>query len=96
MEKRYQKYKGQNYQQYLVIQDGTTGPANSTLCKQVRDDYNLTFPVLYDPTNKLHSKYKLGVNEGNLVIGEGSVLLKNQKYANQSTIDAAIAAELAK
>ncbi len=96
MEPRWQKYKDQNYQQYLVIQDGITGPDSAFLCKQLRTKYGLTFPVLYDPAKTLSGVYKTGVNEGNLIVGTGSVLVVNQKGASPANVDKLIDAELNK
>ncbi|HIN86579.1 MAG TPA: redoxin domain-containing protein [Myxococcales bacterium] len=93
MEKRYQKYKQYGYQQYLVIQTGAAfgTPATATLCKQLREQYGLTFPVLYDPTGQLIKTYNGKPNEMNFVTGIGvKLLLKGQYtpgYIIEETLD---------
>ena len=98
MEPRYQKYKDNSYQQYLVIQAGSNGPPTASLCKEIRENEQygtpLTFPVLYDPATKLKNTYGIALNEENMVVGEGSVLLLKKKYANQSTVESTIEAAL--
>jgi hypothetical protein len=89
MEKRYQKFKDDGYQQYLLIQQGSSfgAPATAALCKQIRQKYGLTFPVLYDPTTKLKQLYQGKFNEMNYVVGAGAKLLHKGQYTPSGTIE---------
>ena len=91
MENRYQMYKNQGYKQYLLINAAQSGPPTSTYCAQVRDQYGLTFPVLYDPTGAFTNAYGFaGANEQNLVIKAGGEIVLNKRYASQSEVQQAI------
>lgn len=97
MEQRYQKYKDLGYQQYMVIGDaaGFGSPPTASYCKQIKQQYGLTFPVLYDPTGKLAAAYGYGAeNERNFVFSQGSVIEFIGHYSSQSTVDAKIASIL--
>ncbi len=97
MEPRYQKYKDLGFQQYMVIGAGAGfgDPATASYCKKVRSDYELTFPVLYDPTGKLATTYGYsGPNERNFLFSPGAVIDHIQQYTPSSTIDAKIEAIL--
>ncbi len=78
--------------QYMVI--GQTPSAtlpDAAYCKQVRAQYGLTFPVLYDPTGVLAQTYQYSsVNERNWVIAEGNELIHFGHYTSQSLIGALI------
>ena len=83
METRYQKYKDQNYKQYLLINEPAAfgSPPTATYCKQIRDDYGLTFPVLYDPSGTFTSTFGFaGKNEQNLVLKQGGEIIFKDRY----------------
>lgn len=93
MEKRYQDYKAQGYKQYLLINDasGFGSKPTSTYCKQIRDMYGLTFPVLFDPTGAFTAAYGFtGSNEQNIVLDEGGVIIYKKRYANQNEVKTVI------
>ena len=98
MEPRYQKYKDQGYQQYLVIQTGAGfgSPPTKSLCETVRDNGGspLTFPVLYDPLGTFAATYKGKLNEMNYVVGSGGKLVLKKQYASSTEVEATIEAEL--
>jgi len=87
MESRYQSLKSQGYKQYLLINDGSGAPPTSTYCNQIKAQYGLTFPVLYDPTGVFTSTFGFaGKNEQNLVLKEGGEIVFKGRYSNQSTV----------
>ena len=91
MESRFQSYKDQGYKQYLLINAGTSGPPTSSYCKQVRDQYGLTFPVLFDPTGAFTQTYGFaGGNEQNLVLKEGGEIVFKGRYSSQNSVKQAI------
>jgi hypothetical protein len=89
MENRYQSLQTQGYKQYLLINDGSGfgSTPTATYCKQVRTQYGLTFPVLYDPVGTFTSTFGFaGSNEQNLVLEEGGVIVFKGRYTSQTTV----------
>lgn len=93
MESRYQMYKSQGYQQYMIIgaASGFGSVPTSTYCKTVRAQYGLTFPVLYDPTGAFKAAYGFfAPNELNVVLDQGGEIVFKGHYSSQSSVQAAI------
>ena len=92
MEQRWKALGSESYMQFMVIsQTPSATLPDATYCKQVRAQYGLTFPVLYDPTGIVAQTYQYGsVNERHWVIGLGNHLIHFGHYTSQSLIAALI------
>ena len=89
MEQRFQALKDKDYGQVMVIsQTGSFGVPTSAYCKEVRSQYGLTFPVLYDPTGQLGGAlgYGSNSNDRSTVLSEGMVIEFQGKFANQNSV----------
>lgn len=94
-DRRYSQYSDLGFEAYFVIAEDTNGsPPTASYCSQLKTQYQLPMPVLYDADGRLASAFSNAmVNDWNLVLGKGSkILLKG--LASDSEIDAVIAAAL--
>ena len=92
-EPRYQKYKDQGLQAWILLSEDANGDSPSLeYCKGIRDQYGLTMPVLIDPDGVLPGAlgYAAPLNEWHFLLGEGDALLFKGKYPNQDQLDARI------
>ncbi len=86
IQQRQDLYAAAGLTSILVIEEGSGGPATSTLCKQIRTKYNLTIPVLYDPTQALKAHFAFaGANEQNVVLKAGGKITYLKRYASQAS-----------
>lgn len=85
------------YGAFLVIMDGLGGPPTAAYCKTIRDGYELTMPVLYDPTGKMPAAfgYKASnANDRSFVLRRGARLALMEQHADQTEVDALLDALL--
>jgi len=90
VEQRYQAYKDQGFQTYLLITENGMGlPADANYCTAIRDMYSLTMPVLYDPGDNFSTivDYQGHLNDWDFLIGQGGELVFQQKWVDQPDIE---------
>lgn len=90
---RYQKFLGDDFEAYIVLSEKVDGsPADAEFCKLMREHYGMTLmPVLYDADGVLQDTLNVPATSVELVIGQGSVLVKRGGHRG---IEEAIAEQL--
>lgn len=86
MEQRWKKHESQAYTQWIVVSEAGFGePPTAAYCKQIREKFGFTFPVVYDPSGALHTALGLtSKNDWSIVLGAGATLKLVAKYADQA------------
>lgn|GEM_PF-3435115 len=67
---------------FVITQNNSFGPPDAAYCSAVRDSFNLTMPVLYDPSGTFASDVGGGNNAWSFAISEGSVLEGRGQYGS--------------
>jgi hypothetical protein len=80
---------------YVVISEtDSSGPPTLAYCRQVREAFGLTMPVLIDPEGLLQRQYDAPSNSYSVVMGEGNVIRWRAQYAEDllpAQLEAALA-----
>lgn len=82
VERLWQEYSAQGVAGYFVIgEDSSFNAPTAEVCAEVRDRYNLTMPVLFDPEGAVQTALGIRSNAENVVLGEGMEILWKARYA---------------
>ena len=89
----YERFRNQDYEDYFVIyNDDVFRRPDAAYCRQVRAQYGLTMPVLYDPSGAL-SSVNLDNRHVHFVLETGAVVNFRDAF-NDTRFEGAIQALL--
>lgn len=78
----YERFAGESFAAYFVIsEDDGFGEPSAATCAEIRERYDLTMPVLFDPGRTFEDTLGVASNEVNVVLREGGVIAWKGRYA---------------